>query len=50
MTDIWEIPIEEFDKMISINLRPTFILCKLLVPQMRDRGWGRIIIVSSIGE
>lgn len=48
ISDIMDIPIEEFDKMIRINLRPSFILSKLAVPHMVSQGWGRIIFVTSI--
>ncbi|KAF2157041.1 NAD(P)-binding protein [Myriangium duriaei CBS 260.36] len=48
ISDIVDIPIEEFDKMIAINLRPSFILSKLCVPSMTTNKWGRIIFISSI--
>lgn len=46
--DIDDISIEEFDYTISVNLRASFILSKLAIPSMRERGWGRIIFVSSL--
>ncbi|KAK3386602.1 hypothetical protein B0H63DRAFT_468070 [Podospora didyma] len=46
--DIADISIEEFDKMININLRSAFILCKLAIPNMTKQKWGRIIFVSSL--
>ncbi|KAF4554490.1 Versicolorin reductase-like protein 1 [Elsinoe fawcettii] len=48
ISDIVDIPIEEFDKMMTVNLRASFILSKLAVPHMSSQGWGRIIFVSSI--
>ncbi|KAK3396745.1 hypothetical protein B0T20DRAFT_242626 [Sordaria brevicollis] len=45
---ILDISLEEFDKMININLRAAFLLCKLALPHMIQRNWGRIIFVSSI--
>ena len=48
IASIIDIPIEEFDKMIQINLRPSFVLSKLVVPYMQSQGWGRIIFMSSI--
>jgi len=39
---------EVFDKMISTNVKAQLWLCKLVCPQMAERGDGAIIIVSSI--
>ncbi|KAI1438603.1 3-oxoacyl-reductase [Xylaria sp. CBS 124048] len=45
---ILDVSIEEFDHTININLRASFILCKLSIPHMEAQGWGRIVFVSSI--
>ncbi|KAK1773839.1 hypothetical protein QBC45DRAFT_62622 [Copromyces sp. CBS 386.78] len=45
---ILDISLDEFDKMLNINLRASFLLCKLAIPHMMQRNWGRIIFVSSI--
>lgn len=45
---ILDISVEEFDKTLSINLRASFLLCKLSVPHMKSQHWGRIILMSSI--
>ena len=37
-----------FDKMIATNLKAQLWLCKLVCPQMAERGEGSIIIISSI--
>ncbi|KAL0941266.1 3-ketoacyl-acyl carrier protein reductase (short-chain dehydrogenase) [Colletotrichum truncatum] len=42
------ISLEEFDFTISINLRASFLLCKLAIPHMAAQHWGRIVFVSSI--
>lgn len=42
------ISLEEFDFTISINLRASFLLCKLAMPHMTSQHWGRIVFVSSI--
>jgi len=39
---------EVFDKMISTNVKAQLWLCKLVCPQMAERGEGAIIIISSI--
>jgi 3-oxoacyl-[acyl-carrier protein] reductase len=46
--DIEDIPIEEFDKTIAVNLRAPFILAKASLPWMKQQGWGRLIFISSI--
>lgn len=33
---------------MNINLRPAFLPAKRLAPGMRERGWGRIVFVSSV--
>ena len=43
-----DITLEEFDYMININLRPSFILVKGVVEHMKAQKWGRIIFMSSI--
>ncbi len=42
-----EMPVEEWDRMMGINLRGTFLCCKAVYPQMKKQGKGKIINVSS---
>ncbi|KAI4724029.1 NAD(P)-binding protein [Aureobasidium sp. EXF-10728] len=46
--NVWEIPLEEFEHTINVNLRATFLLVKGVVEGMRDQRWGRMIFISSI--
>lgn len=46
--DILDIPLEEFDHTLSVNLRASFLLSKLSVPAMQQRGWGRIVFIGSL--
>ena len=39
---------DEFDRVLQVNLSSAFYLCRLVVPGMRARGFGRIVNVSSI--
>ncbi len=41
-------PIEEFAKIVDINLLGTFHVNKAVVPTMRSAGYGRIVNVASI--
>lgn len=46
--DVWDIPLEEFDQTIAVNLRASFLLVKGVVEGMKSKQWGRIIFISSI--
>jgi 3-oxoacyl-[acyl-carrier protein] reductase len=41
------IEIEEFDETIAVNLRAPFLLAQRLVPPMAERGFGRVLFISS---
>ena len=42
-----EIPIEEWDRVMAVNLRGMFLTCRAIVPTMRDKGGGKIVNISS---
>lgn len=48
-TPIEEINEEEWDQVIDVNLKSTFFFSQAVVPAMKERGWGRIINMSSFG-
>ncbi|CAH2294476.1 dehydrogenase reductase SDR family member 4-like [Pelobates cultripes] len=39
---------EVWDKILDVNVKATFLLVKLVVPKMQERGGGSIVIVSSV--
>lgn len=43
-----DIPLDEFDYTLTVNLRSAFILAKGCIPGMTERKWGRIVFISSI--
>jgi len=43
-----EYPIDEWKRVIDINLNGTFLACRALVPYMKDNGYGRIVNLSSV--
>jgi len=43
-----EISLEEWDQTMNVNLRPAFLLAQRVTPGMRERGFGRVIFVSSV--
>jgi len=42
-----EIPEEEWDRVMSVNLKGLFLCCRSVVPHMRDQGRGKIVNISS---
>lgn len=42
-------PDDAFDRVMNCNVRSNFLLCNMALPQMKTRGGGVIIVVSSIG-
>jgi NAD(P)-dependent dehydrogenase (short-subunit alcohol dehydrogenase family) len=43
-----EYPLAEFDRVIAVHLRAAFLLSKLVLPEMYDRGSGVILNISSL--
>ncbi len=43
-----ELTPEGWDQTLDINLKAPFFLAQALVPEMRGRGWGRIINIASL--
>ena len=41
--------LEEWDRTFDVNVKATFITCKVVVPQMIARGGGAIVNVASAG-
>ena len=42
-------PIDEYRAALEMNLLATVAMCQSAVPAMRDRGWGRVLAITSIG-
>src|SRR5712691_11691742 len=42
-----EISVEEWDRVMAVNLRGVFLACKAVLPEMKARGSGRIINIAS---
>jgi hypothetical protein len=49
MGSMMDIPSESFDKIMHNNIKSNHVLSQLVLPQMKERKDGAIIIVSSIG-
>jgi 3-oxoacyl-[acyl-carrier protein] reductase len=44
----WEYPIEEWRRVLAIDLDGVFHCCRAVAPVMLERGYGRIVNVASI--
>jgi NAD(P)-dependent dehydrogenase (short-subunit alcohol dehydrogenase family) len=44
---VHETPIDDFDKQLRLNLRPTYLMCAAAVPALLAAGGGAIVCVSS---
>lgn len=42
-----EIPVEEWDRVMSVNLRGMLLCCQAVAPVMRAQGRGKIVNISS---
>lgn len=38
----------EWDQVLDVNLRGTFLMCRELIDGMKGRGWGKIVNFSSL--
>src|SRR3981189_1651739 len=45
---VWETDLEEWRKVLRINLDGPFICCKAIVPAIISQGYGRIVNIASI--
>ena len=47
MRPFTEIPLEEWRRVMDVNVASMFLMCRAVVPVMRERGGGRIVNISS---
>ncbi len=45
--NLWEMSVEEWERVIDVDLNGYFYCCHAIVPRMIPNGWGRIVNVSS---
>ncbi|MBM3343130.1 MAG: SDR family oxidoreductase [Betaproteobacteria bacterium] len=48
LTSVEELPLDDWDKTVALNMRGTFLMCKRAIPYLKKSKAGRIINVSSI--
>ena len=45
--DWMEIPVEEWDRVMGVNLRGMFLCCRAVAPTMKANNYGKIVNISS---
>lgn len=44
---VHEMPDETLDKLMTVNFRSAFVMCRAVLPHMLKQGWGRIINIGA---
>ena len=47
MAPFWNLPLEEGDRAMKVNITGSFYCARAVVPVMQDASWGRIVNVTS---
>jgi len=42
-----QIPVDEWDRLMAVNLKGIFLCCRSVVPHMKEQGSGKIVNISS---
>jgi len=42
-----DVSLDEWNKVLAVNLTGVFLCCKAAIPSMQQNGWGRIVIIGS---
>ena len=47
VANLWEQPIENWQRMLTLNLTSSFLCCRAVTPHMMEKGYGRIVNIAS---
>ena len=47
MAPFWELPLDEWDSAMNVNVTGSYYCARAVVPSMREAKWGRIVNVTS---
>jgi NAD(P)-dependent dehydrogenase (short-subunit alcohol dehydrogenase family) len=47
LAKIWEQPVENWERMLKLNLTSAFLCCRAVAPHMMENGYGRIVNIAS---
>jgi 3-oxoacyl-[acyl-carrier protein] reductase len=42
------VPLDEWDRLVVVNLRGIFLCCRAVVPYMKQQRRGKIVNISSV--
>jgi len=48
VTPAWEYSLEDWDRVIAIDMTGVFYCCRVAAQHMRERGYGRVVTIASI--
>lgn len=48
IVESWNYPLDKWDKVLAVNLTAFFYCSRVVAPHLRERGYGRIVLVASI--
>ena len=48
MAPFWELPVEEWDRAVQVNVNGAFYCSRAVVPAMQEARWGRIVNVTPV--
>ncbi len=46
--NVWELDLDEMDRVYRVNLRGVFAFCRAVIPAMLARDYGRIVNIASV--
>jgi 3-oxoacyl-[acyl-carrier protein] reductase len=41
--------LEDFESVVRVNLTGTFLVCRAVIPHMKEQGRGKIVNIASLG-
>lgn len=47
-TKVWDYPVDEWQRVMQVNLNGLFYCCREVVPVMREANYGRIVNIASV--
>jgi 2-dehydro-3-deoxy-L-rhamnonate dehydrogenase (NAD+) len=45
---MWDYPLADWNRVFAVNVHGVFHCCRAVVPQMRQRNYGRIVNIASV--
>ncbi|KAK3094946.1 hypothetical protein FSP39_008252 [Pinctada imbricata] len=48
VSEVSNIPLDKWNDMLAVNITAPFIFSKYFVPKMKEKGWGRVVNISSV--